>query len=115
LLRNTKYAQQIYASLRQLARAIPAYAAPTQSAVLLQMTFRNRAFLLDLPELGQPADKFLSRVFADTTLLKVGFGFHNDLTSLKQTYPSFECFDKAHDAQFLDLQSAFGRVRDRCF
>jgi hypothetical protein len=28
------------------------------------LSFRNRAFLLDLPELGQPADAFLSRVFA---------------------------------------------------
>jgi hypothetical protein len=51
--------------------------------------------------------------FQDTTFLKIGFGFSKDLLSLKDTYPSFECFHMAREHHFLDLQSTFGRVRDK--
>jgi hypothetical protein len=33
---------------------------------------QNRAYLLDLPELGHTADATLTRIFADPTILKVG-------------------------------------------
>uniref|UniRef100_A0A914X0Q9 3'-5' exonuclease domain-containing protein n=1 Tax=Plectus sambesii TaxID=2011161 RepID=A0A914X0Q9_9BILA len=60
-------------------------------ASILQLATKTRLFIIDLQP-NTPRDQdaivdFLDRFFSDDTLLKIGFGFHEDLTQLRNAVP----------------------------
>eukprot|EP01102_Stenamoeba_stenopodia_P000693 TRINITY_DN10641_c0_g4_i1.p1 TRINITY_DN10641_c0_g4~~TRINITY_DN10641_c0_g4_i1.p1 ORF type:complete len:1078 (-),score=186.54 TRINITY_DN10641_c0_g4_i1:56-3247(-) len=83
---------------------------------ILQIAFSNRVFILDLIQMNATLDSeedndseyfndVIEFLFNSNKILKIGYGFRNDLSQLALSYPKARCFNSI--SNFIDLQSLY--------